>query len=225
MTLPEATEVKNITATELPEAEKNGFHVGYQTETSPYPPLTGEGDAGTLFEQTDIKPEVDQLEPENPLKEINPADFDENLPDEPAGPAMEPERLPFEKYEQSARNAIMFIDVTQQIFLPWGYKNSLFKPGEFKKAKDLAKKYELAKQLQTDEAFTAADFQLIEKYKQAQDLINRVPFTDKEVKVLLEPLARVFEKYNVTLGPEAVLVSAAAYVIGPRLIPLFAKFD
>lgn len=179
-----------------------------------------------LKEPTEFKPEtnLDDFElPKDDTIKANPDDFDikeeplQNIKEEvPSGKP----RLSENEYAEQAEMTIALFDGLQTLTLPWLYQKSLFTKEERKKLKELSDK------LKKDVVeLTEEDIKLREKYHTYKELSDNVPYTEKEVELLKGPLAKVFSKYNVQLGPEFILFSALAYVSVPRYLPLFSKLE
>jgi len=178
-----------------------------------------------------IKPESSDFEPvkteqppidnNEPIKsEPNPADFEPNNPLlEPPQPKVKP-RLSEKEYEQSAEMTIMLFDGIQTLTLPYLYQKSIFTRDEIKKLKELNERY---KKPEVD--LSEEDQKLLDKYHDYKELSDNVPFTEQEIDLLKNPLAKVYSKYNVHVGPEFLLLGAIATVMGPRLLPLFSKLE
>ena len=66
---------------------------------------------------------------------------------------------------------------------------------------------------------------MLDKYDTFLQLKDSVPFTDMESKALIDPLAKILKKYNMSLGPEIMLFTALATVSVPRFLPLFTPLE
>lgn len=153
---------------------------------------------------------------------INMNDFDLPPPPPPQPQQQAPSkpRLSESEYEQQAEMTIMVFDGLQSLTLPWLYQRSMFTKEERKKLKELNEKKK-----KPEVELTEEDLKLEEKYATYKELCDAVPYTEKEVETLKGPLAKVFSKYNVQLGPEALFLSALLYVSIPRYLPLFSKLE
>ena len=153
----------------------------------------------------------------NPAPKINKADFTPELHSEPI-PEPEPpaEPLPVIDYKEQARLLIAFVDGFQSLALPIAYQKSYFNEQETEQLKELKKRMELP----GETVLTEQDQDLYSKYNDCQELIKDLPFTDREIKMLENPMSAVMEKYNFTPGPESLLIGAVFTVMAPRLAPL-----
>lgn len=176
-------------------------------------------DLDQVFEETDEKPAIDPADKDNPpAPDVNPDDFGDtsNLgPDTAPAPAVD-----FSAYKASAENLVAFADTAGQLGWPLAYRAKLFNPGEYEKAFDLYTRYKHAEANGTGESFSVDEMKLIFRYGQHAALVQKIPFSEKEKKMLTDPLARVCEKYKWTFGPEGEFILAASAVIGSRAIPL-----
>ncbi len=166
-------------------------------------------------------PETTIQEPKS--TEPNPDDFAQPIETEPQQVQeviVKKPRLSEREYEEQAEISIAFLDSLQTLTLPWLYQQSLFTKDERKKLKELNEKYK-----KPEVELTKEDQQLLEKYHIYKELSDNVPYTEKEVQLLKGPLAKVFSKYNIQLGPEVLLLSALAYVSAPRYLPLLGKLE
>lgn len=177
-----------------------------------------------LKEPTEPKNE-DFIELENPAEKnanININDFE--LPPQPQPqvevPVTAKPRLSESEYEEQAEMAIALFDGIQTLTLPWLYQKSMFTRKEMDQLKSLKEKKK-----QPEVELTEEDLILEEKYRTYKELCDAVPYTEKEIQLIKNPLAKVFSKYNIQLGPEFMLITALAYVSVPRFLPLFSKLE
>lgn len=172
-----------------------------------------------LTEQTELKPEPFSA-PDfyNTLSDPDPApisaDF-EPLPDAPHEPRPDPQ--PVINYRDQAKLLIAFVDGFQTLALPVAYQKTYFTAEELETLKEIKK----IRQAGTPENEEHAE--LLTRYEDCQDLIDDLPFTDKEVHMLSGPLAAVMEKYKFTPGPETLLMGAVFTVMAPRMAPLLVN--
>lgn len=126
--------------------------------------------------------------------------------------------------DECRENASMIvgtIDALQTLTLPFLYQRSMFTREERLRLKKIQKM-----QQSDDEIVLNEDDQsLLDKYDTFLQLKDSVPFTDMESKALIEPLAKILKKYNMSLGPEIMLFTALATVSIPRFLPLFSPLE
>jgi hypothetical protein len=156
---------------------------------------------------------------------INADDFELPPPPPPDQPPIEPQkpskpRLSESEYEEQAEMSIALFDGLQTLTLPWLYQKSMFTRKELEQLKALNEK-----KRQPEVELTEEDLKLEEKYRTYKELCDEVPYKEKEIEMLKSPLAKVFSKYNIQLGPEFMLFTALAYVSVPRYLPLFSKLE
>jgi hypothetical protein len=60
---------------------------------------------------------------------------------------------------------------------------------------------------------------------QVEELKKMVPFEDKERELLINPLAQIYSKYNVQIGPEFLLLTALFTISLPRVLSLFNRME
>ncbi|MCX6265861.1 MAG: hypothetical protein NTW16_00685 [Bacteroidetes bacterium] len=189
--------------------------------------------APVLAENDDLLTQLKEAT-EKKAETFSPSDFakSESSPADHIGPAaktdfiadlkpiqeaqQEPEPLPIINYKEQARLLIAFVDGFQTLALPVAYQKSYFTDQETEALKNLKKLTEAP----GETVLSESDQELYEKYNDCQDLIDKLPFTDREVKMLENPMAAVMEKYKFTPGPETLLMGALFTVMAPRLAPL-----
>jgi len=178
-------------------------------------------------ETSDFQEPVQTEQPittEPPKTEPNPTDFEP--PQAQPNPLFEPPqrkvkpRLSEKEYEESAEMTIMLFDGTQTLILPYLYQKSIFTREETRKLKELNERY---KKPEVD--LSEEDQKLLAKYHDYKELSDNVPFTEQEIELLKNPLAKVYSKYNIHVGPELLLLGAVTTVIVPRLLPLFSRLE
>lgn len=120
-------------------------------------------------------------------------------------------------YKEQAKLMVAFLDGFQTLALPVAYQKAYFSNEEIERLKDLKKRME-----QTPGAalLDSEDQEIYQKYVDCDQLTRNLPFTEKEVDILVNPLAAVMEKYRFTPGPETLLMGALFTVMAPRLAPL-----
>jgi hypothetical protein len=191
-------------------------------ETQMKKPLTNEDLIGMLNEATEAK-----VEPGTPGYQATPPpappddQFQKLLPDkEQLPPEEEKPEPPAMPYDQQAKMLISFIEGIDILLLPYFYQKKLFS-GE-----EIARLVELKKRLKEDRekpetVIEEADHSLYFRYVDYKSVCDKIPFSEAEVKLIQEPMAAIMEKYNFSVGPEALLLGALAMVMGPRFVPLF----
>jgi hypothetical protein len=159
---------------------------------------------------------------QQPKPEINPDDFVLNQPQPQPEQPQKPQkpRLSESEYEEQAEMSIALFDGLQTLTLPWLYQKSMFSKKEREQLKELNEKRK-----KPEVELTEEDLKLEEKYRTYKELSDNVPYTEKEIELMKTPLAKVFSKYNIQLGPEFMLFTALAYVSIPRYLPLFSKLE
>lgn len=203
-----------------------------------YPDVKTDDLIDILKEPTEPKIEqtasVVEPEPVQSQPEPDPADFEpEPTPEPPkTDPLNNPlfeqpqpqvqvkPRLTEKEYEDQAELTIALFDGIQTLTLPWLYQKSIFTKEELAKLKDLNERY---KQPEVD--LSEEDQKLLNRYIEYKQLCDQVPFTRQEVDLIKTPLAKVYSKYNIQIGPEFMLLGALATVMTPRLLPLFSKLE
>lgn len=149
-------------------------------------------------------------------------DFNDPIPEpepvEPTPPA------PVINFREQAKLLIAFVDGFQVLSLPVAYQRSFFTKAELEDLKDLKRRLEEQRD-KSETVLTVGDQELLSRYHDCQELIEKLPFTDKEVNMLTGPMAAVMEKYNFTPGPETLLMGALFTVMGPRLAPLLVNIN
>ena len=126
-----------------------------------------------------------------------------------------------DEYRENASMIVGTIDALQTLTLPFLYQRSMFTREERLRLKEIKKM-----QQSDEELFLTEDDQvLLDKYDTFLQLKDSVPFTDMESKMLIDPLAKIFKKYNMSLGPEIMLFTALATVSIPRFLPLFSPLE
>lgn len=173
------------------------------------------------IKEFDFQPQTTEqpIAVEQPKAEINPDDFNLNPP-QPQPEQPQKPRLSESEYAEQAEMSIALFDGLQTLTLPWLYQKSMFSKKEREQLKQLNEKRK-----QPEVELTEDDLQLEEKYRTYKQLCDQIPYTEKEVELLKGPLAKVFSKYNIQLGPEFMLFTALAYVSIPRYLPLFSKLE
>lgn len=166
-------------------------------------------------------------EPNSENAKINPNDFElpssDDMPHQTTDPSQitkKPPRLSESEYEEQAEMSIALFDGLQVITLPWLYQKSMFTRKELLQIKKLKEKKKFPEVELTEE-----DLKLEEKYHTYKELADAVPLNEKEIEMIKGPLAKVFSKYNIQIGPEFILLSALSYISIPRYLPLFSKLE
>lgn len=125
-------------------------------------------------------------------------------------------------YKEQARLMIAFVDGLQGLVLPGAYQHAYFTDEEKEKLKDLKKRLAISGS-ESETVITENDHEIYEKYQDVEELIDNLPFTEKEIKMLESPAAAYMEKYKFNPGPETALIMALLAVMGPRVAPLIIK--
>jgi len=184
-----------------------------------------------LAPPTEHKPDAFNLADFAPVTE-----FGDGIPDQPPGPKIkdfapqpsepvEPEPpAPAINIKEQAKLIIAFADGFQQLALPVAYQRSFFSKEDLEALKAL--KGRMEKQRDAPETvLTIEDQELYSKYRECQDTIDKLPFTEKEVNLMVDPTAEMMRKYNFKPGPEALFIGALFTVMGPRLAPLLVNIN
>ncbi|MBW6482835.1 MAG: hypothetical protein K0B10_07220 [Vicingaceae bacterium] len=153
-----------------------------------------------------------------------PPNFDDFLDEpEPEPEKVEPPKpkLSLSDHNKSAEMFIMTVDGLQTISLPWLYQKTLFKKSELEELKAI----KLALKEKTETSLTQKQLVLLDKYSTYEELKEGVSFSKDEIELLKGPLGKVFEKYDVDLGPEILLFGAVAAVMLPRYIPFLSNLE
>lgn len=168
------------------------------------------------------EPNPDDFEPKTePESQIPQTDSLNNpLFEQPQPQVQVKPRLTEKEYEDQAELTIAMFDGIQTLTLPWLYQKSIFTKEELKQLKDLNERYK-----KPEVELSESDQKLMNRYVEYKQLCDQVPFTPQEVDLLKTPLAKVYSKYNIQLGPEFMLLGALATVMTPRLMPLFSKLE
>lgn len=177
------------------------------------------------IKQTDFQlpgEETTIINEEPPKAQVNPSDFQPNPEPQPEPQPQKTQkpRLSESEYEEQAEMTIALFDGLQTLTLPWLYQKSMFTKKELEQLKEINKKYQ-----EKVTELTEEDLILQEKYRTYKELCDEVPYKEKEIDLMKSPLAKVFSKYNIQLGPEFMLLTALAYVSIPRYLPLFSKLE
>lgn len=178
-----------------------------------------------LAPPTDSKPEAFNLADFSPAQEGPATRAQDFIPPPREKPDPEPEPViqePAIDYKEQAKMLVAFVDGFQLLALPVAYQKSYFTPEELERLKDLKRRIE-AQRENPETVIQEADHELYQKYLDCQDLIDKLPFTDREASLLVNPMAEVMKKYNMTPGPETLLMGALFTVMGPRLAPLLVN--
>lgn len=123
--------------------------------------------------------------------------------------------------KKTAEMVVATYDAIQTLTFPFLYQRSIFT----KKERQLLKDIKVKMRQSGIASLNEEEQNLFDKYTTYSDLKDNVAFTDNETNLILEPLAKVFKKYNVSLGPEILLLSALATVSLPRFLPLFTPLE
>ena len=126
-----------------------------------------------------------------------------------------------DEYRDNASMIVGTIDALQTLSLPFLYQRSMFTREERLRLKDIKKMQQSDDEL----VLTEDDQSLLDKYDTFLQLKDSVPFTDMESKALIDTLAKILKKYNMSLGPEIMLFTALATVSVPRFLPLFTPLE
>lgn len=181
------------------------------------PPLDENDDLfQALKEVTEEKAELFNStsgKPDPPLKQFQ-EDF--SPPAEPDHEP-EPEPAPSMNYKEQARLMIAFVDGFQTLALPIAYQTSFFSSLEQEQLKAIK---HLRATGTPENVIRADNGELLDKYEDCENLIEDLPFTEKEIKLVENPLAAVMEKYKFSPGPETLLMGAIFTIMAPRLAPL-----
>jgi hypothetical protein len=122
------------------------------------------------------------------------------------------------EWQTQAQMVIAFADGISALTFPALYEKSIFSKDEKKKLLEWKKKG-------LPESLTDIDRELIERQKDYTELVKSVPLSNEEVQLIETPLANVFEKYDINLGPEILLIGAIFTVFAPRVMPLFYSIE
>jgi hypothetical protein len=178
-----------------------------------------------LIEATETKPDHRDpepiLEPEKKQDEpVKPdeSDFEPRTETEPVSfePVQKPEP-PVMPFGDQAELIVGFIDGLQSIVLPNLYSKAIFNGQE----RDQIMNFKKAGKKESE--FKKENPELAEKYFDYVNLVDDIPFTNDEIRMVKSPLEAVMKKYNWNVGPEFLLVGALFTVMSPRIIPLFSK--
>lgn len=126
-----------------------------------------------------------------------------------------------DEYRDNASMVVGTIDALQTLTLPFLYQRAMFTREERMRLKQIKQMQQSDEEL----VLTEEDQVLLDKYDTFLQLKDSVPFTDMESKMLIDPLAKIFKKYNMSLGPEIMLFTALATVSVPRFLPLFTPLE
>ncbi len=154
----------------------------------------------------------------------NISDFEpEPTPEPIAAPKTEVElpKLSFSEQKETAKMVVATYDAIQTLSFPYLYKKSLFSKKELKQLQDI----KVSLRQNGVASLTEKEQILYDKYTTLEDLSDSVGFTEEEANLIIEPLAKVFQKYNISLGPELVLIGALMTISAPRFLPFFSPLE
>ncbi|MDL5044629.1 hypothetical protein QQ054_01020 [Oscillatoria amoena NRMC-F 0135] len=218
-----------------PEENKGGGtdNTGQETPT----PTPNGGDVETvnlsdiLAEETEVKkftPVFGEDKDENQPPKGDDSDFENPPPPEPEQPPSPSEPQQKEADLTPRQNAELIVgtlDGLGQLIYPLAYKRKLFTPEERKELgeiKVLAKYIEKAGGDALYNSLTDLQKVVYQKYHTYKELCDEIPFEKNESDLIVKPLTKVFEKYNVGTGPEVALIMGIIMVTGSRIAPLLA---
>jgi hypothetical protein len=160
-------------------------------------------------EKEEIPPDFDQekIKELDPDPEPEPEEIETFSKDDP--PAKK--EKPFMPYDEQAEMLVTAFDSIQQISLPYLAKKQNFTAEERKKVKIVIKKRRSGTALEPEEKL------LFEKWIMIKDFEDELPFSEKETKFLINPLAKILEHSHSKLSPGYALIAAAATVTLPRV--------
>lgn len=219
---PLSSDFKDLKSLLAVPTEKKQPSTPVDTGETKTPPLSPEvGNAGEKTPGPDIAPVPPVPETKQPAPD--PEDFT------PAPPVEEPKAatpaVPIISYSDQALQLIMFVDSLQVMALPWLYQKGCFSKKEYMRLAELKEKIKSHKGDPADIFDLDGDLRIYNKYVDYQKLVKDIPFEPAEIDLLRNPLAAVMEKYKFQMGPEALLLTAVATVMGPRLLPLLARME
>jgi hypothetical protein len=189
------------------------------TETKPE--LKGAINSDFLPPDSSFYSEAQPEQSSNP--EINHSDFETPPIAEPLPPvAVEKPRLTENEYRMSAEMTVALFDGLQSLTLPMLYQARIYTEDEKKLLKIVKEKNS---QSSGEVEYTEDEQKLLAKYMQVEELKNMVPFEEKERELLINPLAQIYSKYNVQIGPEFLLLTALFTISLPRVLPLFNRME
>ncbi len=179
-----------------------------------------------LEENPIINDEFAVPQPQKTVKEEIPLPKEEHFSapaPEPAlhTPKVEKPRLSASEYKESALTVIAIYDIFQTFTFPLGYKRAIFSKDEMKAIRDL----KVRMRQDTSTTISEEEQILLDKLATFNDLRDNVPFTEDEITAISEPLAKVFAKHNIQLGPELLLISALGMTALPRIMPFFTGLE
>ena len=165
---------------------------------------------------------IDTEIPEPP--KVNLDDFapeiEKRNPPEPVKPEVK-KTLSFSEQKESAKMVVATYDAIQTLTFPFLYKKALFSREELKMLNNI--KVKMRQDGET--SLTEEEVQLYDKYTTLEDLSQNVGFTEEEAELIIQPLAKVFAKYNISIGPELLLIGSLATVSLPRFLPFFSPLE
>ncbi|MDD4699207.1 MAG: hypothetical protein PHV07_02980 [Oscillospiraceae bacterium] len=126
-------------------------------------------------------------------------------------------KKPFMPYNEQAEMLVTALDSVQQLSLPALAKKMSFTTEEKRELKRIRRKRKIDKN-----DLTGEEKLLFEKWVMIKDFEEELPFTQKEIKFLSDPLARMLEQSQAEMKPGMALMVAAATVSLPRVAMLFA---
>ncbi len=138
-------------------------------------------------------------------------------------PPQEPikKEITLEDATNTASMVVASYDALQTLTFPFLYQRALFTKEERQTLKNIKVKMRQSGVASLDEHEQI----LFDKYTTYSDIKDSVSFTEDETQLIIQPLAEVFKKYNISLGPEMLLLGALATVSLPRFLPFFTPLE
>jgi hypothetical protein len=153
--------------------------------------------------------QIENEEKENEVKE----DIKPEAPE-----VMEPKvKKPFMPYDEQAEMLVVAFDSIQQLSLP-----ALAKKVNLSSEEKTAIKKVLRKRKFDKHSLSKEENLLFDKWAMIKEFEDELPFSEKEIKFLVNPLAKLLEQQQAEMKPGMALMVAAATVTLPRVAMFIA---
>lgn len=160
-----------------------------------------------------VEKDINDFEPESVIdNNFNPDPITDEIDNQEIKPVKT-----HEEFRREAEGIISLIDAGQTVFLPRLYLKD-FTSIEIAICKQIEKD-SLKKGYDVPDEYVT----LFSAYKQVNELIDDIPYSESEKLMLIDPLTEILEKYNTSISPEWRLIAAIIAVSFPRLLPLFRR--
>lgn len=124
-------------------------------------------------------------------------------------------------HSEQAKIMVMTFDLAGQITLPVLHKRKMFTLEERKQLKEIKVFWKMwSNGKLKEETLSEDELRLIKIYDEFREITDQIPFSEKEIDMISNPLALMLQKYNMQSGPEASFIFAIVTVMGSRIMPL-----